>query len=384
MPRVLFCLYSRRDEVAEQKLQAWQCAYSRAGWETTVLSHAHGPGFVHELRLGHPRTLPAVAWLLHGPAKISEEIRKEPDLRIVWCGFPVRLLSFLRRRVVPPRSRDLSAVAFGRKGCLEAPEQLIGPPSSAVDGNAVVFSPAPILQEGVVYDLRCGGEKNPYHWLMYSLAPLARCRRTAQFHVLLNPDPNPMQIGSLRMLGLADGQLLNELPAHGVQPLPGKRLSTAEAANILRSEFIPKIPGPASSTEWLHVSRRDAHYRRLLDEDAVPSVDPRISPVTTVMSEHPWEQQIAFFRGARVVSGVHGAAFIFILFCLPGTTLVEFFPGNYERNHFRLLAELCGLHWEKICCVPVGRQGRRCREADLRLGPQGLRQLGKILRKRAA
>lgn len=384
MPRVLFCLYSRHDKAAEQKLQAWQCAYSRAGWDTTVLSHAHGPGFVHELRLGRPRSLPAVAWLLHGREKIMEELGKEPDLRVFWCGFPLPILSLLRRRMVPPRARDPFYVAFGRKGRSEAKPPSIVPPPSTKAGNGGVFSPAPILEEGTVYDLRCGGEKNPYHWLMYSLAPLARCRRHARFQVLLNPDPNAMQIGSLGMLGLAQGQILTHPPARGTKGLPGETLSPAEAVQTLRNELGSKIADPPSSVDWLHVSRRDAVYRRLLDEDAIGSVLPEIRPLTVVMSELAWEEQIAFFRGARVVSGVHGAAFVFILFGVPGATLVEFFPGGYERNHFRALAGLCGLHWEKICCVPVGRQGRRCREADLRLGPQGLRQLGEILRKRAA
>jgi hypothetical protein len=52
MPKAIFCLFSRRDKEAEKKIQAWQKAYSRQGWETSILSHEHGAGFADEIRLG--------------------------------------------------------------------------------------------------------------------------------------------------------------------------------------------------------------------------------------------------------------------------------------------------------------------------------------------
>lgn len=374
MPRALFCLYSRNDDNAEKKLQEWQRAYSRRGWETTVLSHQHGPGFVHEIRLGRPRWWPWLAWRLHGARQVAEEIAKQSDFAVLWCGFPARLLQSIRsdRRLTIPQSRQ--KIAFGRWATGDARPPHVSCPKKESLGKTALRQASPRLEKGVIYDLRIGGEKNPYHWLMHAIVPLELCRRPADLRVLLNPDPSPMQVGSLRMMGIKPGQILTHLPRRDVRTLPARSVKLAEAVRILRKTFGNRPARPARP-ESIYISRLDAQYRRLLDEPRLASLPPGIRPRLVVMSEKPWEEQLEIFQKSRVVCGVHGAAFVYIVFCPPGSKLIEMFPGGYERNHFRHLAEICGLQWERIDGEPIGRQGRRCREADLRLGDRGLQHL---------
>jgi len=383
MPRVIFCLYSRRDLIAEKKLQKWQRHFSRKGWATSILSHQHGPGFADEIRLGQPRWWPWLAWRLHGIRGVVEEISKQPDFSVLWCGFPERL----RRRIcLDPKLKlphPRHKVAFGLRGVREARLPRIFSAVKRNSGKTGGRLPSPRLKSGAIVDLRCGGEKNPYHWLMHAIVPLALCRWPSDFQVLLNPDPNPMQTGSLRMMGLGPEKILTGPPREKVQTLPAVSVGLAEAVVILRKTFGNR-PRRSSWPQSTYVSRRDAHYRRLLDEARLSSLPPSIRPGGVVMSEKTWEEQLEIFQTSRLVCGVHGAAFVYIVFCPPQSKLIEMFPGGYERNHFRHLAEVCGVRWERIDCQPIGRQGRRCREADLKLGDPGWQHLQACLESSSA
>ena len=264
--------------------------------------------------------------------------------------------------------------AFGLRGFREARLPRILSAVKRNLGKTAVRLASPKLEAGAIYDLRCGGEKNPYHWLMHALVPLALCRWPSDFRVLLNPDPNPMQTGSLRMMGLGPEKILTQPPPEKVQTLPAASVEAADAVRILRKIFGNR-PTRSSWPKSTYVSRKDAHYRRLLDEARLRTLPPDIRPGWVVMSDKTWEEQLEIFQTSRLVCGVHGAAFVFIVFSPPGSTLIEMFPGGYERNHFRHLAEICGMRWERLDCEPIGRQGRRCREADLMLGEQGLQHL---------
>jgi len=374
MPRVIFCLYSRHDLLAQKKLQRWQRHFSRKGWATSILSHQHGPGFADEVRLGQPRWWPWLAWRCHGARCLSNEVAKQKDYQVFWCGFP----ESLRRRILKdPRMKlthQRQKAAFGLRGFREARLPRILSAVKRNLGKTAVRLASPKLEAGAIYDLRCGGEKNPYHWLMHALVPLALCRWPSDFRVLLNPDPNPMQTGSLRMMGLGPEKILTQPPPEKVQTLPAASVEAADAVRILRKIFGNR-PTRSSWPKSTYVSRKDAHYRRLLDEARLRTLPPDIRPGWVVMSDKTWEEQLEIFQTSRLVCGVHGAAFVFIVFSPPGSTLIEMFPGGYERNHFRHLAEICGMRWERLDCEPIGRQGRRCREADLMLGEQGLQHL---------
>ena len=374
MPKAIFCLYSRSDNAAEQTLQNWQRAYSRQGWETTVLSHEHGSGFAHEILLGRPRWWPWLTWRLHGVRCVSEEVAKQPDFFIAWFGFPQKILERIRSSRRLKEYGDRQRVVFGSSG-KGGPDSIgIFPNERKFSGKTRCGMARPKLSAGETYDLRCGGEKNPYHWLMHAVVPLAICRRPENFQVLLNSDPNPMQLGSLRMMGIGSEQILTQPPRRQAVGLPQRSVDLADAIKILREQFgHNRGGGPQASP--IYISRKDACYRRLMNEQAIFSLPEKIRPRPVVMSEKTWEEQLLIFQSTRMICGVHGAAFVFIVFSPQGSTIIEMFPGGYERNHFRHLADLCGVRWERVDCEIIGRQGRRCREADLRLGRTGLHEL---------
>jgi Glycosyltransferase 61 len=57
------------------------------------------------------------------------------------------------------------------------------------------------------------------------------------------------------------------------------------------------------------------------------------------------EEQIRLFAEAQVVVGPHGAGFTNLLWCAPGTKIMEFFYGGYTPPFFYYISQLLGLEY---------------------------------------
>ena len=60
------------------------------------------------------------------------------------------------------------------------------------------------------------------------------------------------------------------------------------------------------------------------------------------------EEQIRLFAEAEIVVGPHGAGFTNLLWCQPGTKVMEFFYGGYTPPFFYYICQLLGLEYSSI------------------------------------
>lgn len=67
-------------------------------------------------------------------------------------------------------------------------------------------------------------------------------------------------------------------------------------------------------------------------------------------ANHP--AQIARFRAARTIVGVHGAGLTNLLFCHPGARVIEIFPGNFVKSTYWHLARRLNLHYSPVIAGP--------------------------------
>ena len=67
-------------------------------------------------------------------------------------------------------------------------------------------------------------------------------------------------------------------------------------------------------------------------------------------------EQIALFRQAKIVLGVHGAGLTNIIHCRPGTLVVEFMPAGLNRPCYPVLSQLFNLHHVMINTPRAGRR----------------------------
>jgi len=95
----------------------------------------------------------------------------------------------------------------------------------------------------------------------------------------------------------------------------------------------------------IYISRKNANQRRLLNEDEIINFL-RVEGYLIVFAEDlSFEQQITIFANANVVISPHGSGLSNIIFCSPGTKVIELFYGEFIVPCFWLISQQLKLEY---------------------------------------
>jgi hypothetical protein len=108
---------------------------------------------------------------------------------------------------------------------------------------------------------------------------------------------------------------------------------------------------PRPQRRRLLISRRDVTYRRLGNEADVQELLHPLGFETIVPGAHSFAEQVAAFRDASHVIGPHGQALANIVFCGPGTHVLEVFHPCYGTWAYAMLGAALGITYASM----VGR-----------------------------
>ncbi len=112
---------------------------------------------------------------------------------------------------------------------------------------------------------------------------------------------------------------------------------------------LPTMP-PAKR---LFISRKNAPNRRLAGEEQLEDWLER-NGFTVIMAEnHTLPEQAALFHGAEVVMAVHGSGLSNIVFCRPGTIIIELFASSFVVPCYWILANN---HSLRYFCLQDGEE----------------------------
>ena len=228
------------------------------------------------------------------------------------------------------------------------------------------------LDDGRTYATVCDHwERNHYHWMAHAVPalgtilaghePPAQSRfpwfRPRGDFALLTPRLTRLHRATLSLMG-ADGfdrvtirpgerYRLGRLEYHDrVAGLADFAISaTARAAYERLAAAVPETSGP----ERIYIDRSGAANRPIPNEAALIARlrQAGFHPVRTERLR--LDQQIALFRGARVIVAAHGAGLSNIVFSRPGTIVYELVPSHYRNPCFLALARQTGLaYWADL------------------------------------
>ncbi len=132
--------------------------------------------------------------------------------------------------------------------------------------------------------------------------------------------------------------IASELIVPSFAGLPG--LPTAQGIDFIRS-FMP--PAAPSEGRRIYVSRADARRRRIVNEEQIlPLLRAHrfevVKPGTMTVCE-----QMRVFADATAVISPHGAELTNLVYCRPGTGVLEILSPYYLNPCFRLLSGMTGL-----------------------------------------
>jgi capsular polysaccharide biosynthesis protein len=115
-------------------------------------------------------------------------------------------------------------------------------------------------------------------------------------------------------------------------PLAEKLIANAGLANIQPSRL-------------LYIARTDTKGRAMRNEQALIERLASLGFEIFVGSQHSVAEQIATFRGAKMIVAPHGAGLTNVLFCHPGTVLLELQQSGYVNTGMMRLAQLGNLRY---------------------------------------
>jgi capsular polysaccharide biosynthesis protein len=130
--------------------------------------------------------------------------------------------------------------------------------------------------------------------------------------------------------------------------------------------------------ERLYVSRQHARRRRVTNEAELWALLQSRGFVKLHTEELTWAEQIAAFRQAKVVVAPHGAGLANIVFCRPGTVIVEVFNRSYVNGCYWRLAAVQQLDYRPVVAQgtePLG-SSLSANSLDIRVDPA---QVTKVL-----
>lgn len=247
---------------------------------------------------------------------------------------------------------------------------------------------------GTTAILACAeAEANYWHWTM-ELLPKVKWLQRAGWRLedidwfVINHRDLPFQRETLEDLGIpwskivrADAGLHIEceralglsLKAHQYAVAPDDCLDWQARAARRWPDAVPR--------RRLYITRENAVFRRLTNEaEVLERLRPRGFEVVHA-ERHTVMEQRRLFREAAVVIGPHGSAMTNLIFCQPGTKLLEFVAPRYADPVFWVLANHVGVeHWMLIGEgeVPPDEVDPLARQEDITL------DLGKLDRTLAA
>lgn len=119
----------------------------------------------------------------------------------------------------------------------------------------------------------------------------------------------------------------------------------------LNKDIQPELPSK------IYISRQDAATRRIDNEEALRVMLEKLGYQTVVMTRFTPAQQRALFKNASCIVAEHGASLTNLVFCNPGTSVIELFSPIKASLAYAKLSVLLNLRYRAVVGDAIVRTG---------------------------
>jgi hypothetical protein len=197
---------------------------------------------------------------------------------------------------------------------------------------------------------------NYYHTLSDSIAsikyykqlgiecPVICCSKSTNVHreIFQRLKINPEQILSQEE---AEGIVFEK----GIAPFLTLDITIVEFYRDIANKTLEQydIPSNLNNSDKIYISRRTSAKkklveRRLIDEEELEALLISMGFSVCYMENYSFAEQVMIMQNASIVVSPHGAGLVNMLFCNPGTTVVELVLDKYPNTLYYNLSLLCG------------------------------------------
>lgn len=198
---------------------------------------------------------------------------------------------------------------------------------------------------------------NHSHWLTAHLPKLLLLRELGRLdEVILPAERTAAMDGSLRLIGLDPERFLQIDLSRPIQVDELTVLSTDRfRPELLR--LVQDACGPGSDLQpWrrVYISRDRASRRRLRNEEELWPLLEANGFERVHMEELSFEAQVGLMRETSVLVAPHGAGLTNMVFCAPGTRIVEIADLSFPNPNFYALSSALGHQYRLVAATGVG------------------------------
>jgi hypothetical protein len=200
---------------------------------------------------------------------------------------------------------------------------------------------------------------NYFHWTFNCLTRIHLCRMAgidpaAVDHVVVNASRSPYRSETLERVAMPLGGLVEcdeTFHARADQVLATSSLWFAHMLpwvhEFLRETFLPAA-APSGGPERIWIRRGKTAWRPLVNEPDCLALLEQHGFVPVQLAGLAVADQAALFAGARYVAAPHDAGLTNLVFCRPGTTVLELLSPGHPRAYF---AEVCAIRELEYFCL---------------------------------
>ena len=265
-------------------------------------------------------------------------------------------------RSLVPRNQNghlLAEATFSQRGDATDPayDHLALYSGSLINGNATSI----VSRWGgdALGNRRYGGA-GYWHWLFDSISRLSLMDYFPSDTRIITPPLVPWMRWFLAKLDLDNRIIETEAKALRVERFYFSSPSSMTgcwnpyAVDFLRRSFLPHASPPSSSLPKRFYIIREGYTRGISNEQEVRNYfsGKGWTPIAPEKLSIP--DQIAIFRDAEAIAGLHGSALTNLLWCSQGASVIEFTPADYMSGAFEWLAVKNDLQHQFIVCPAEG------------------------------
>jgi hypothetical protein len=238
---------------------------------------------------------------------------------------------------------------------------LAGAENQAFSARVIV---GPRKYEGTVFSLLSGGGAKHYyyHWLFDSIPKFDLLRKSGlayEIDYFLVPSvEHKYQIEYLKKFGIRDDQIIDSTE---VQHLIADRLVVASYTRLREHlprwvcsylhEIMVDKRQPRERNELIYIARGDAQRnRKVINEDCLIRELVALGFHVYYLTRFSIYEQAELFNSAAMVVASHGGGLSNLVFCEPGTPVIEFFPDNYVNHLFYDVCRKSDLSYHYLVC----------------------------------
>ena len=195
---------------------------------------------------------------------------------------------------------------------------------------------------------------NYYHWLLEVLARIHLLQESGLKidKYIINHRTLPFQLETLTACGIAPDKTIQpdncfHLQAEELVVPSYVNLPNLWSVNYVRNIFLThRTMIHVDGYERIYIKRRA--YRKVINEGEILGILDQYNFKSVALEAMPLKKQLEVFYNAKMIIAPHGAGLANLVFCKPGTTIIELFSPSFMEPHYWLISRLLHLNYRLI------------------------------------